>query len=177
MKTETTHAKGNNFIVLLIKALLAIGLGLAFLMNPQGMISTFSYLVGVVFIIYGIMELIRGVQLRKSVNFGNLVIEDGIMNLIVGLILVFWPNLGPNLVMIVIGFWFVLGGLIQLIIANKFKDSAGGRNVRGLITIILGGIIIFNPSDTVNLLSMLIGGVSLLYGLYLVLIIFRIGKS
>jgi uncharacterized membrane protein HdeD (DUF308 family) len=176
---DATLKNGNKegFITLLIKSLLAIGLGLAFLLNPHGMITTFSYLIGIVLIVYGLLELFKGIKTRKVIRFGNLIIEDGLMNMLVGSILVFWPDLGPNLVMILLGSWFVLGGIIQLVIANKFKDKITGRNIRGFLTVILGAIIIFNPSDSVRFLSMFIGGVCLIVGLYLLVIIFRLGKS
>ena len=176
---DATLKNGNKegFISLLIKTLLAIGLGLAFLLNPDGMITTSSYLIGIVLIVYGLLELFKGIKVRKVIRFGNMIIEDGLMNIIVGSILVFWPNLGPNLVMILLGSWFVLGGIIQLVIANKFKDKITGRNIRGLLTLVLGAIIIFNPSDSVRLISMFVGVLCLIVGLYLLVIIFRIGKS
>lgn len=179
MMSDTILKTGNKegLISLLIKSLLAIGLGLAFLLNPNGMITTFSYLIGIVLIVYGLIQLINGIKIRKAIHFGNMIIEDGLMNVIVGLILVFWPNLGPNMVMILIGVWFLLGGIIQLVIANKFKDKVLGRNIRGILTMVLGAVIIFNPNDSVRLLSMFIGWVCLIVGLYLLVIIFKLGKT
>lgn len=176
MNNQASTKKGQVFIFLVLKSLLAVGLGLAFLLNPQGMISTFSYLVGFVLIIYGIIESVNGFKLKKEFSYANLVIEDGILNIIIGLVLIFWPNLGPNIVMIILGFWILLGGIIQLIIANKYKDKIAGRNLRGILTVVLGGIIIFNPSDSVNLFSMVVGFMSLLYGLFLLVQIIRFGK-
>ena len=176
MNNQASTKKGQVFIFLVLKSLLAVGLGLAFLLNPQGMISTFSYLVGFVLIIYGIIESVNGFKLKKEFSYANLVIEDGILNIIIGLVLIFWPNLGPNIVMIILGLWILLGGIIQLIIANKYKDKIAGRNLRGILTVVLGGIIIFNPSDSVNLFSMVVGFMSLLYGLFLLVQIIRFGK-
>jgi uncharacterized membrane protein HdeD (DUF308 family) len=178
MENQAESKKGGDvFIFLLFKALLAIGLGLAFLLNPQGMISSFSYLVGIILIIYGIIETISGIRTRRQFRFGTLVIEDGLLNIIIGLVLIFWPNLGPNVVMIILGFWILIGGVIQLVIANKYKNNRAGRNLRGLLTVILGAIIIFNPSDSVKLISMLVGWLSLVYGLFLVVQIIRFGKN
>lgn len=176
MEDQTKSKKEDLFIFLVIKALLAIGLGMAFLLNPDGMLSTFSYIVGIVLIVYGVIEIFNGIKAKKEFSFGNLIIEDGLMNIIVGLVLVFWPNLGPNMVMIILGLWIILGGIIQLVIANKYKDKIGGRNFRGIITIILGAIILFNPSESVQLFSMIVGGLSLLYGLFLLVRIVRFGK-
>lgn len=177
MENATQPKKGKFLISLIIQALLAIGIGLAFLLNPDGMVTTSSYIIGIVLIIYGAMESISGFKAKKDYNFGQLVINDGIISIIIGLILIFWPNLGPNMVMIILGAWIIIGGLIQLVIANKFKDNSGSRNVRGVLAIILGVLIIFNPSDSVQLVSMTIGGLSLIYGLFLLFQIIRFGKD
>lgn len=178
MEEAQANVKKRDILVFLIlKALLATALGIAFLINPEGMVTSFSYLIGIGLLVYGVIETINGLRSRKEVTFGNLIIEDGLMNVIVGLVLLFWPNLGPNLVMIILGVWILLGGLIQLFIANKFKDQVAGRNFRGFITIVLGGFIIFNPSTTVSLFSMIIGAISLLYGIYLLFLIFNFGKN
>lgn len=176
MEKQSTSKMAPLFIFLVLKSLLAVGLGLAFLLNPQGMITSFSYLVGIILIIYGVVETINGIRTRKEFKFGTLIIEDGLLNIIIGLVLIFWPNLGPNMVMIILGFWILLGGVIQMVIANKYKNRVGGRNLRGLLTIILGAIIIFNPNDSVTLFSMIVGWLSLVYGLFLLVQIIRFGK-
>jgi len=175
--TEEQAKKKDLFVIILIKSLLAIGFGLAFLLNPQGMISTFSYIIGVILIVYGSIVVYNGYKSRNELAFNNLVMQDGALNIIIGAILIFWPNLGPNLVVIILGSWILLGGIIQLIIANKYKDSAMTRNGRGLITIILGAIVIFNPTESVHLFSMALGGLSLLYGFYLLYLISKFGKT
>ena len=177
MENQSKTVKGDIFIFLVLKSLLAIGLGLSFLLNPNGMITTFSYIVGAVLIVYGIIEAINGIKVKREFKFGMLVIDDGILNIIVGAILIFWPDLGPNMVMIILGLWIVLGGLIQLVIANKFKNKRSARNLRGVLTIVLGGLILFNPSDSVELFSMIVGFLSLVYGLFLLVRIIRFGKN
>jgi len=177
MENQSNTKKGDVFIFLVFKSLLAIGLGLSFLLNPNGMITTFSYIVGGVLIIYGIIEAINGIRIKRVFQFGLLIIEDGILNIIIGAILIFWPNLGPSVVMIILGLWIVLGGIIQMVIANKYKNNTSGRNLRGLLTIILGGLILFNPSDSVELFSMIVGFLSLIYGLFLLVRIIRFGKT
>jgi uncharacterized membrane protein HdeD (DUF308 family) len=181
METEQAQPekkkKNELFIFLLLKALLAIGFGMAFLLNPNGMLSTFSYLVGTVLIIYGIIEVFNGLKVKNELSFSRLIIQDGVMNVIVGAVLIFWPNLGPNIVVIILGSWILLGGIIQLVIANKYKDSMMARNGRGILTVVLGAIVIFNPSESVRLFSMVLGGLSLLYGIYLLYLIAKFGKS
>jgi len=175
--TQDQSKKKEFFLFILLKALLAIGFGMAFLLNPEGMISTFSYIIGTILIIYGIIEVFNGYKVRNELAFKNLIIEDGAMNIIIGAILIFWPDLGPNLVVIILGAWILLGGIIQLIIANKYKDNAMTRNGRGLLTVILGAVVILNPKESVHLFSMVLGTLSLLYGIYLLYLISKFGKA
>lgn len=165
------------FILIGIKALIAIGIGLAFLINPMGMVSTFSYLLGIALLIFGVVNIYNGLKVKNETSYWLLLTEDGVLQVIVGFVLVFWPELPTNLIMITLGIWIILGGIIQFVIANKYKDGLTQRNFRGILAIILGGIIVFNPDTSVKIFSMIIGAMSLLYGLYMVFLLMRLGKA
>ena len=165
------------FILIGLKALLAIAIGLAFLVNPMGMVTTFSYLLGIALLIFGTTSIYNGIKLRDEASFWALLIEDGILQLIIGIILLAWPGLTPSLIMIILGIWIIFGGIIQMIIANKYKDGANHRNFRGILAIILGGIIILNPAEGVKIFSMIFGAMSLLYGLFMVYLLMQFGKA
>jgi uncharacterized membrane protein HdeD (DUF308 family) len=177
---ETVNNKKQNslfFVLTSIKALLSIAIGLAFLINPMGMVTTFSYLLGIALLIFGATSIYNGIKLKPEASFWALLIEDGILQLIVGIILLAWPGLTPNLIMIILGIWIIFGGIIQMIIANKYKDGTSHRNFRGILTIILGGILIFNPDKGVRLFSMIFGTMSLLYGIYMIYLLLNFGKT
>jgi len=165
------------FILIGIKALLAIGIGLAFLVNPMGMVSTFSYLLGIALLIFGVTNIYNGLKVKNETSYWMLLTQDGVLQVIVGIVLLAWPQLTPSLIMIIMGIWIILGGIIQFVIANKYKDGLTQRNFRGILAIILGGIIVFNPDAGVKIFSMIIGALSLLYGLYMVVLLMRLGKA
>ena len=165
------------FILIGLKALIAIGIGLAFLINPMGMVSTFSYLLGIALLIFGVANIYNGLKVKNETSYWMLLTEDGVLQVIVGIIFVAWPELPTNLIMIILGIWIILGGIIQFVIANKFKYGLAQRNFRGILAIILGGIIVFNPDVSVKIFSMIIGAFSLIYGLYMVVLLMRIGKE
>ncbi len=165
------------FFLLGLKALIAIGIGLAFLINPLGMVSTFSYLLGIALLIFGVTNIYNGLKVKNETTYWMLLTEDGVLQVIVGIVLLAWPQLTPNLIMIILGIWIILGGIIQFVIANKYKDGLTQRNFRGILAMILGGIIVFNPDAGVKIFSMIIGAMSLLYGLYMIILLMRIGKA
>lgn len=165
------------FILIGLKALLAIGIGIAFLINPLGMVSTFSYLLGIALLIFGVVNIYNGFKVKNDTSYWMLLTQDGVLQVIVGIVLLAWPQLTPSLIMIILGIWIILGGIIQFVIANKYKDGLTQRNFRGILAIILGGIIVFNPDAGVKIFSMIIGAMSLLYGLYMIVLLMRVGKA
>lgn len=178
MENSDNQKKGSTtiFFLLGLKALLAIGIGLAFLINPMGMVSTFSYILGIALLIFGVVNIYNGLKVKKETSYWMLLAEDGVLQLIVGIVLLAWPQLTPSLIMIILGIWIILGGIIQFVIANKYKDGLAQRNFRGILAIILGGIIVFNPDAGVKIFSMIIGALSLFYGLYMIVLLLRLGK-
>jgi uncharacterized membrane protein HdeD (DUF308 family) len=179
MENSDNQNNGSPTLYFLIglKALLAIGIGLAFLINPMGMVSTFSYLLGIALLIFGGINIYNGLKVKEETSYWKLLTEDGVLQVIVGIVLLAWPQLTPNLIMIILGIWIILGGIIQFVNANKYKDGLAQRNFRGILAIILGGIIVFNPDAGVKIFSMIIGALSLFYGLYMVVLFIRLGKA
>ena len=172
-----TKSSPTLFFLLGLKALIAIGIGLAFLINPLGMVSTFSFLLGIALLIFGVTNIYNGLKVKNETTYWMLLTQDGVLQVVVGIIFVAWPELPTNLIMITLGIWIILGGIIQFVIANKYKDGLAQRNFRGILAIILGGIIVFNPDTSVKIFSMIIGALSLFYGLYMVVLLMRLGKA
>ena len=74
------------FILIGLKALIAIGIGLAFLINPMGMVSTFSYLLGIALLIFGVVNIYNGLKVKNETSYWLLLTEDGVLQVIVGII-------------------------------------------------------------------------------------------
>ena len=178
METENSQKNVSKwyFTYIFIKALLAIGIGLAFLLNPVGVISSLSYLLGVALVIFGLINIINGVKVKKDSPHWILLSEDGFIQVVVGLILVFWPKLAPSMIFVVLGIGIIFGGIIQLVIANKYSVEKFQRNFQGIIAIVLGSYIVMNPETGATIFSMVFGGLSVIYGIWMVILLLRFEK-
>ena len=146
MEMENENNRGSLLFALIsIKALLAIGVGLSFLINPMGMVTTFSYLLGIALLIFGVTSIYNGVKVKEGTSFWMLLIEDGILQIFVGIVLLAWPELTPGIIIVILGLWIIAGGIIQMVIANKYKDGTGQRNLRGIFGRYCGGNPCFQP--------------------------------
>ena len=175
--TNEQNQSGAMKLFIGLKALLAIGIGVAFLINPMGMVTTFSYILGAVLIVMGILNIYNGLSLKKEILYWRMLAQDGLLQLAVGIILIAWPNLTPGIIMIILGVWIILAGVIQMVIANKFDNEKGRRNFQGIIAIILGALIVFNPGQGVKIVTMIFGVLSLLYGLFMIYLLLQVAKT
>lgn len=77
----------------------------------------------------------------------------------------------------IIGSWAVLIGILQLYMATKPELLAGEKNtllVNGIITLIFGIILFFNPFETAAFLVVISGILAFIFGIVLIAISIRL---
>lgn len=77
----------------------------------------------------------------------------------------------------IIGSWAVLIGIVQLYIATKPELLAGEKNtllVNGIITLVFGIILFFNPFATAAFLVVISGILAFIFGIILIAMSIRI---
>ncbi len=86
------------------------------------------YLIGFWAIAAGVVEIADGIRLRRAIANEWLLIATGIVSLFFGLILVITPVAGALAVAFFIGFFALIYGVLQLILAFRLRALAqGGR--------------------------------------------------
>lgn len=163
----TSHFK--KWWLLLIKGFILILLSIIIMMNPERTIVTISIFMGISLIITGIVLLFISSELRKAMDNWTMRLAEGLLDIVFGFFLLAHPDVGLALVPILIGFWvifygvLILAGSFQFVERMKFRQKA--IMLVGIITIILGFIIAYNPNITIVSISILIGVPILIIGL------------
>lgn len=126
---------------------LILGLvGLVLLLIPETLNKLIGVLIGVVLLMVGIIAIVRYFKEKK--NESNLNIVSGILYSVLGVIIIIYPYSIINLLTICLGLYLVIYGSLKLkksIVLKKITDKWIGTLIMGIITIILGIILIFNP--------------------------------
>ena len=163
----TTHF--NKWWLLLIKGFILILLSLIILMNPERTIVAISIFMGISLIITGIVLLFISSELKKSMDNWTMRLAEGLLDIVFGFFLLAHPDVGQALVPVLIGFWVIFYGVLILAGSFQFIESKKFRQktilIVGIITIILGFIIAYNPNITIVSISILIGVPVLIIGL------------
>jgi uncharacterized membrane protein HdeD (DUF308 family) len=96
----------------------------------------------------------------------------GAVHAIMGLVALFWPAVTLTVIAVIVGIEFVLAGLIRLVvaIASPSQDVRGLRIVLGLLSVIVGLLVIRSPLESVGLLVTIVGVFWIVWGVVEVLI-------
>ena len=132
-----------------ISSLLYIVLGVLLLVFPGQALNLAMTIAGIVFIISGILELIK-----KNVGGGIISLVIGIAILVIGWTLV-------DIVMLVLGILIAIKGIIALVQELGKKKKNGLAIVFAVLTIVVGILLAFAWGNIMNIV-MIVGGVLLI---------------
>jgi len=155
----------------LILGIIVLALGIVILLFPQASYITMALLFGVVIALSGIMYI--GMGLSKTVKGRGWLIICGIIELALGIFLMFSPAVSALTLPLFLGFWLLFKGFSFLglgISMSNIKGSGWGWTIfSAALLIICGAIILLQPIlygiDAVILwtgISFIIGGCTLL---------------
>ena len=126
---------------------LILGLvGLVLLLIPGTLNKLIGILIGAALLVVGIIAIVKYVKEKDEDNTLNLV--SGILYAVLGGIIIIYPYSIINLVTICLGVYLIINGLLKLKLAFVLKSITEkwiGTLVMGIITVVLGLLLIFNP--------------------------------
>jgi len=128
--------------VFLLRGILFIAVGIYMICSPASSYAALGFMFGLVIFIAGISELLHVYHDRSSKNRGwHLFL--GIVDLILGLVLMGHISASVTILRIIVGIWFVFRGISLLSFSGFFKRSVM-LAIGGAITLIFGALILFN---------------------------------
>mgnify|MGYP003161807819 CR=1 FL=1 len=141
----------------LIRTICALVIGLVLVLWPDAAINYIVITIGILFLIPGFIVLIG--------YFGTKP-EPGVGSLLFGLWLVTMPGFFADVLMFLLGFILIMGGVQQiasLSMARRWMPVPGGFYVIPALILIAGVVALFNPTGARNTAFMIIGISSLVY--------------
>ncbi len=109
----TTHRRGTYWGLLLIRGLINFGFGLALIFWTGATVNVIVWLVGLDFVITGLIAVVVSFMVGKEGGRGALLLE-GIVTIGIGIVIMVWPNATKNVLGVVIGIGLALLGLLFL---------------------------------------------------------------
>ncbi|WP_321331160.1 DUF308 domain-containing protein [uncultured Bacteroides sp.] len=150
----------------LIRIVFALIIGLVLIIWPDAAADYIVITVGILFIIPGAIVTI-GYFARKSVpETSRRFPIEGVGSFLLGLWLVIMPGFFANVLMFLLGFILIVGGIQQitsLVIARQWITVSASFYIIPILILLAGISVLFYPTQTRNTAFIIIGITSLVY--------------
>ncbi len=161
-----------------LRGLLALALGIVMLvLDPLMAAGLLVLFIGVYALVDGIFALIVGIVNRPPHRNRAWLIAEGIIGILAGVAILIAPMLAGIFIMYFIAFWALFTGVLELIFAiAEWKSLPGAWMIliNGIISVLLGGLILANIVAGTVLLVVIIAIYLVIFGLLLMLLGFSL---
>lgn len=157
-----------------LRGAFAILFGVLALVWPGLTLVALVVLWGAYTLVDGASELYLAIT-HKDVAHGAL----GALGVVAGLVALFWPGITALVLLVVIAVWAIVGGVLEIVTAIRLRKVVKHERflaLSGLLSVVLGIILLATPSTGALALVVTIGAFAILWGIVLVLLSLRLRK-
>ncbi len=133
----------------ILVSIIFLAVGILIALNPETTIMAVSYVIGGIFILFGIFKIINYISLKGNEDFFNYDLVFGTIGIIVGIIFIVQASLLNTILRIAVAIWLIYSGLIKGNVAlklKKFNIKAWWLALISAILMVLAGIYVISYS-------------------------------
>ncbi|MFE3289516.1 HdeD family acid-resistance protein [Rhodococcus sp. NPDC059234] len=154
--------------MLLVRGIVAIAFGIVAIAWPHVTVKALIVVVGIFWIVDGIISAVRAVQARKVVQSWVWWLAAALVSVTAGIVLFVWPDVTALVFAYLMGFWAILLGILEVIGSFQVMANGGqwiGSMVAGILALLFGLILVIWPGSGITGLMWLVGGFAILFGI------------
>jgi uncharacterized membrane protein HdeD (DUF308 family) len=157
---------------LAVRGVIAIGFGVAALIWPGVTILALALLFGAYVLIDGIGMLIDAFRGHRSGGQRAAYAIAGLLGVIAGLVTLVWPGITALVLVILVGAWAVVTGVLGVLAATRIPGS-WPLIVLGVLSIVAGVLILFRPRAGAFAIAAVIGIYAIIAGVLMLAELWR----
>lgn len=170
------NSNNKNWWLVLLKGIILIVLAFIVFNNPEATLLGIALFIGIGFLLTGFAIIFIALAGKKEMDNWRWKLAEGILDVLFGFILIANPEITAVVIPFMIGFWAVFYGILLTVGAFSSVKFNLVLLIAGILTIILGYIIMFNPIVLGLTISIWIGITLLFVGISNVFFAFDIKK-
>ena len=159
-----------------MRGVAAVLFGLGALIWPGLTLAVLIMLYGVYDVVDGVFAIFAGLRAGSGTRRW-LLLAEGALGILAGLIAVFWPGVSAVVLLYIIAFWAIFGGLLRIVGAVLLRreiDNEWTMALSGALWVLLGIVLFVLPGAGLLSLSWVIGIFALGAGITLIVLAFRV---
>jgi uncharacterized membrane protein HdeD (DUF308 family) len=165
---------------LLVRGLIAVALGILILVRPLDSVAAFALLIAYWALFTGITETVQAIELRRHFSGWWMHLLGGLVSIGFGVAALYdYPGLSLSYAVILVSYWLLLSGIVQLAAVFQHRRSGlpwGWRLASGIISILAGITALVVPPLTLTAILSFIAVFALVSGITLLIGAFRMGS-
>jgi uncharacterized membrane protein HdeD (DUF308 family) len=169
---------GRNWWALALRGVAAILLGILAFAWPGITLFVLVLFFGASMLVDGIFAIVAAVRAAGEEDRWWLLLIEGILGVLAGLVAFFWPGLTALALLYFIAAWAIVTGIMEIVAAVRLRQEIEGEwalGLSGLLSVIFGVLLVVLPAPA-GLLSLvwLIGAYAVATGVLLLILAFRV---
>jgi uncharacterized membrane protein HdeD (DUF308 family) len=160
-----------------VRGLIALLFGIMLLAWPGVSLFIVAILFGAFAFVDGIFTLVAAVNYKAGAGQRAWLFVRGILGIIVGIVTFFWPAITELALVLLIGAWALVTGIMELNFAFRSVRETGAKwlfAVSGILSIILGILLLVRPIAAIIAVIWIIGAYAVIAGIVLIVLGFRL---
>jgi uncharacterized membrane protein HdeD (DUF308 family) len=160
-----------------VRGFIALLFGILLLAWPGVSLFILAIFFGAFVFVDGIFTLVAAVNYKAGAGQRAWLFVRGILGIIVGIITFFWPAITALALVLLIGAWALIAGIMELVFAFTSVRETGAKwlfAVSGILSIILGILLLVRPVVGIIVVIWAIGVYAILAGIVLIVLGFRL---
>jgi uncharacterized membrane protein HdeD (DUF308 family) len=145
---------------------MTLAAGLVLLFWPDRTILVVARIAGLLIGIVGLSECFEAITTHRKGSYWGLLLLRGLMNVVAGALLLFWPDITVTVIVWLLGLDLLLTGGIGLFVSRRIPDDLGRSSVvtRSIVSILFGVAIMAWPDATISVVAFIIAAQLILFG-------------
>ncbi|MBE0647051.1 MAG: DUF308 domain-containing protein [Bacteroidales bacterium] len=160
-----------NWWFLVINGLIAILFGIFLLFFDTDLIRVLLIYIGIGGAAIGVILLLAAIRNIKKDKHAGMLLFESILTVIIGLVFLLFPTFSMKFILVIIGVWAVVLGVVQLALLINIKEKFPSKNIllfNGILTMVLGVMLFFDPVTTAGFLLKILGVFAILFGILMI---------
>jgi uncharacterized membrane protein HdeD (DUF308 family) len=179
MERRTVMASdlARNWWLLALRGVAGIFFGIVAFVWPESTLAALVLVFGAYVFVDGIFALIAGIGMRRQLSLWWLVVVEGVVGIILGVLAFRSPDTTALVLLLFIATWSIVTGIFEIATAVRLRKLIANEwllIVSGVVSIIFGALLIAQPGAGAISIVWLLGAYALLFGILTLMLALRL---